>query len=281
MEHQFRSNSLKLRALAIFANYGNLNPPAWAVLAKMGAERHSDQPAQWCGTMGLKKQERYACPILRSSVAELESQRAFVDLAAKVAIITGSGGGGTGRATARRFARDGAAVVVTDKNDTGGHDTVASIEAERGRAAFFHADVSFESDIQALIGFAESRFGELDVLVNNASNPDGMGLLTGCADAIAVEVLGPMRATLAAIEVMRCRGGGAIVNIGSTSALGHGRKHSPWPAYDVGKIAQMRLTTTLACLRDRENIRVNCLVPGWVASPGPKGVLGKPDPGST
>jgi len=79
-----------------------------------------------------------------------------------------------------------------------------------------------------------------------------------------------MRATLAAIEAMRRRGGGAIVNIGSTSALGHGRKHSPWPAYDVGKMAQMRLTTTLACLRDRENIRVNCLVPAWVASPGPK-----------
>jgi NAD(P)-dependent dehydrogenase (short-subunit alcohol dehydrogenase family) len=161
-------------------------------------------------------------------------------------------------------------VVVTDKNDTGGHDTVASIEAESGRAAFFHADVSIESDIQALIAFAESRFGGLDVLVNNASSPDGMGLLTGWADAIAVEVLGPMRATLAAIEAMRRRGGGAILNIGSTSALGHGRKHSPWPAYDVGKMAQMRLTTTLACMRDRENIRVNCLVPAWIASPGPK-----------
>ena len=69
---------------------------------------------------------------------------------------------------------------------------------------------------------------------------------------------------------MRRRGGGAIVNVGSTSALGQGRKHSPWHAYDVGKMAQMRLTTTLACLRDRENIRVNCLVPAWVASPGPK-----------
>jgi hypothetical protein len=48
---------------------------------------------------------------------------------------------------------------------------------------------------------------------------------------MAVEILAPMRSTLAAIEAMRRRGGGAIVNIGSTSALGHGHKHSPWPAY--------------------------------------------------
>ena len=188
----------------------------------------------------------------------------------KVAIVTGSGGGGTGRATARRFAREGAAVVVNDVNEAGGRETVALIEAAGGRAAFCPADVKVEADIQGLIAFAESTFGGLDVLVNKASSPDGMGLLTGWTDAVRIEVLGPMHATLAAIEAMRRSGGGAIVNIGSTSALGHGRKHSPWPAYDVGKIAQIRLTTTLACLHQKENIRVNCLVPSWVASPGPK-----------
>ncbi len=193
-----------------------------------------------------------------------------MNLNAKVAIVTGSGGGGTGRAAARRFAREGAAVVVSDVNDAGGHETVALIDAEGGRSAFCHADVRNESDIKALIAFAESTFGGLDVLVNNASNPAGMGLLTGWMEAVAVEILGPMHATLAAIEAMRRRGGGAIVNIGSTSAIGHGRNHSSWPAYDVSKMAQIRLTTTLACLRDRENIRVNCLVPAWIASPGPK-----------
>lgn len=191
-------------------------------------------------------------------------------LAGKVAIITGSGGGGTGRATACRFAREGAAVVVSDVNDPGGRETVALIEAESGRAAFCHADVRAEPEIKALVAFAESTFGGVDVLVNNASSPDTMGLLTGWMDAVGVEILGPMHATLAAIEAMRRRGGGAIVNIGSTSALGHGRKHSLWPAYDVGKMAQMRLTTTLAFLRDQENIRVNCLVPAWIASPAPK-----------
>ena len=127
-----------------------------------------------------------------------------------------------------------------------------------------------ELEIRALFDFAESRFGGVDVLVNNASSPDGLGQLTGWVESIQTELLGPMRATLLAIEAMRRRGGGAIVNIGSTSALGHGRKHSRWPSYDAGKMAVMRLTTTLGPLRDQENIRVNCLVPSWVASPGPK-----------
>jgi NAD(P)-dependent dehydrogenase (short-subunit alcohol dehydrogenase family) len=193
-----------------------------------------------------------------------------VNLIGKVTIVTGSGGAGTGRATARRFAREGSAVLVTDVNDAGGRETVARIEAEGGRAAYCRADVRMEPDIHALFAFAEATFGGVDILVNNASSPDGMGFLSGWMDAVSIEILGPMRTTLAAIEAMRKRGGGAIVNIGSTSALGHGREHSFWPAYDVGKIAQMRLTTTLASLHERENIRVNCLVPAWISSPGPK-----------
>jgi len=188
----------------------------------------------------------------------------------KVAIVTGSGGGGTGRATAERLAREGASVVVSDVNDAGGRETVAWIESTGGRARFCRADVRVESEIAALIAFAEASFGGLDILVNNASSPDGHALLTGWKEMVDIEILGPMHATLAAIPAMRRRGGGSIVNIGSTSALGHGRKHSPWPAYDVGKMAQIRLTTTLGVLRDRENIRVNCLVPAWIASPGPR-----------
>ncbi|HLJ47470.1 MAG TPA: SDR family oxidoreductase [Bryobacteraceae bacterium] len=188
----------------------------------------------------------------------------------KVAMVTGSGGRGTGRATAVRFAREGAAVVVSDVNDAGGRETVELIEREGGRAAFVRADIRNEADIRAMFEFAEATFGGLDVLVNNASSPDGHGQLTGWDEMMAVEILGPMRATLAAVEAMRRRGGGAIVNVGSTSALGHGRKHAPWPAYDVGKMAQMRLATTLGCLRESDDIRVNCLVPAWIASPGPK-----------
>ena len=188
----------------------------------------------------------------------------------KVVLVTGSGGEGTGRATARRFAREGAAVVVHDINDAGGHETVRLIESAGGLAAYCHADIREEAAIAALMAFAESAFGGIDILVNNASAPDGMGQLTDWIEMMTVEILAPMRATLLAIESMRKRGGGAIVNIGSTSALSHGRKPSHWPAYDVGKMAQMRLATTLGILRASDNIRVNCLVPSWIASPAPR-----------
>ena len=191
-----------------------------------------------------------------------------MELKGKVAIVTGAGGGGSGAAEARRFAREGSLVVVSDIDERGGLETIRLIEAEGGRAVFFRADAGVESDIKSMIAFAESTYGGLDVLVNNASAPYGpQGPLERWFDAIQVDLLGAMWGTLYGIEAMRRRGGGAIVTIGSTSALGHGRKHSRSPGYDVAKAGVTRLTTTLAWLRERDNIHVNCLVPDWVASP--------------
>lgn len=188
----------------------------------------------------------------------------------KIAVVTGSGGEGTGRAAARRFAREGASVVVNDVISEGGHQTVRLIKEAGGTAVYCNADVATESGVNTLMSFAEKTFGGIDILVNNASAPDRFGAFTGWMEMMSLEILGPMRATLLAIESMRQRGGGAIVNIGSTSALGHAKKHSPWPAYDVGKMAQMRLTTTLGVLKASDGIRVNCLIPAWIASPAPK-----------
>jgi NAD(P)-dependent dehydrogenase (short-subunit alcohol dehydrogenase family) len=191
-----------------------------------------------------------------------------VEVTGKVAIVTGSGGEGSGRAIARRFARDGAKVVVCDINEPGGRETVRLIEGERGRAAFVRADVANKDDLANLFAFAETTFGGVDILVNNASDLAGSDDPLGeWFDAIQIDLLGTMHATLLAVEAMRRRGGGAIVNIGSTSALGHGYKHGPWPGYDVAKAGVIRLTTTLARLAESEKIRVNCLVPSWVASP--------------
>jgi NAD(P)-dependent dehydrogenase (short-subunit alcohol dehydrogenase family) len=186
----------------------------------------------------------------------------------KVAIVTGSGGLGSGRAHARRLAREGAAVVVSDIDEAGGRETVRLVEADGGRAAFCRADMSVDADVRALIEFAAATFAGLDILVNNASpayHPEAP--LDWWFEPIRGDLLGAMAAIRYAIPIMRSRGGGAIVNIGSTSALGHGRKHSGSPAYDIAKAGITRLTTTLGWLHKKENIRVNCFVPDWVAVP--------------
>jgi len=186
----------------------------------------------------------------------------------KVAIVTGSGGLGSGRAEARRLAREGAMVVVSDVNDEGGRETVRLIETEGGRAAFQRADMGVDAEVRSLVEFAIETFGGLDILINNASAPYRLDQpLEWWFEPVQVDLLGAMSAIRYAIPIMSSRGGGAIVNIGSTSALGHGRKHSGSPAYDVAKAAVARLTTTLAWLRETDNIRVNCFVPDWVAVP--------------
>jgi NAD(P)-dependent dehydrogenase (short-subunit alcohol dehydrogenase family) len=191
-----------------------------------------------------------------------------MNVSGKVAIVTGSGGLGSGRAHARRLAREGAAVVVSDIDEAGGRETVRLIEADGGRAAFCRADMAVDAAVQALVDFAVATFGGLDILVNNASpayHPEAP--LDWWFEPIQGDLLGAMSAIRYAIPIMRSRGGGAIVNIGSTSALGHGRKHSGSPAYDIAKAGITRLTTTLAWLRAKDNIRVNCFVPDWVAVP--------------
>ena len=92
-----------------------------------------------------------------------------MELAGKVVIVTGSGGPGSGRAHARRMAREGASVVVNDIDERGGWETVELILKEGGRASFLSADVGVESEARGLIAFAENTYGGLDVLVNNAT----------------------------------------------------------------------------------------------------------------
>src|SRR5690348_3924049 len=167
----------------------------------------------------------------------------------RVVIVSGAGGSGCGRAIATRFAAEGAAVVVSDIDETGSHQTVWAIERNGGRAAFFHADVRSESQMKDLVSFAETSFGHLDVLVNNASAPHGDEGIGSWMDAIETDLLGAAYTTRWAIEAMRRGHGGAIVNIASISALWHGRKTPGGiPGYDVAKAGMIRMTTRLASL---------------------------------
>jgi len=188
----------------------------------------------------------------------------------RAVIVTGAGGSGCGRSIAVRFAIDGAAVVVSDINDSGGQDTVRLIERHGGRAAYFRADVRNESQVRDLVSFCEATFGGVHVLVNNASAPRGE-TIDSWTDALETDLLGAVYATRWAIEAMRRNQGGAVVNIASISALWHGRKTAGgFPGYDVAKAGMIRMTTRLAFLADTDGIRVNCLAPGWIATEGPR-----------
>lgn len=189
-----------------------------------------------------------------------------------VAVVTGSGGTGCGRAIARRFARDGLAVVVSDTNEAGGHETVDLIEGDGGRAAFCRADIRDEEQARQLIAFAATTFGGVDVLINNASAPHApVEGIAGWFDSLHTDLIGTLYVTRYAFDAMRARGGGSIVTISSISALWQGRTTpGGFPGYDVAKAGVIRMTTGLARDAEAVRIRVNCLAPGWIDSDGPR-----------
>jgi NAD(P)-dependent dehydrogenase (short-subunit alcohol dehydrogenase family) len=194
-------------------------------------------------------------------------------LKGRTAIVTGSGGTGCGRAIALRLAKEGASVVVSDTNVAGGEETLHLIQSSGGRAVFCRADVRQEAEVRDLLAFAAKQPGIPGVLVNNASAPFSHGYeLDHWLRTVETDFVGPLLTTRYAIETMRAMGsGGAIINIASISALWHGRRtDAAAPAYDAAKAGLLRLTTGLVGLAKTDNIRVNCLAPGWIATDGPR-----------
>lgn len=192
-----------------------------------------------------------------------------MELRGRVAIVTGSGGEGSGRAEALRLAAEGCRVVVSDIKKAGGNETVRRIVEAGGKAAFHLCDVAHQDEVRELVAFAEKTFGGLDILINNASGP---GYTPGIPveewyPTLHIDLLGAIYGVQYALPAMRKRGGGAIINVSSTSAVTHGPGHSKMSPYDIAKIGVLRLTTTLSALRESDNIRVNCLVPHWVGTP--------------
>src|SRR5437660_1053502 len=194
---------------------------------------------------------------------------ARMELHGRVALTTGGGGPGTGRAVGMRLAAEGASVVVADVDVEGGHETVRRIEAAGGRAAFIRADVTVESDVAAMTAFAGQAYGGLDVLVNSAGGPAAPYFPDAPSDhwgrALDLNLRGPMFAIQHALPSMRLRGGGAVVNIASVAGLGTMR--STPIEYAVAKAGLIRLTAVLGPLAARDGVRVNCVVPDWIATP--------------
>src|ERR671919_595075 len=174
-------------------------------------------------------------------------------LAGKVALISGAARG-MGAAEARLFAREGAQVVIADVLDTEGKAVEAEVTAAGGAAVFVHLDVTREVEWAQAIAVAESRFGKLNVLVNNA----GIGAASRIEDTDAeawdrvmeVNAKGVFLGTRAAIPAMRRAGGGSIVNI--SSQLGLVGMDDSSPQYTASKGAVRLLTKTTALQYARE-----------------------------
>ena len=179
----------------------------------------------------------------------------------KVALVTG-GGGGFGAEIVRRFAAEGASVIVADMNSELGE----KVAEEIGDAArFSQCDVRSSDDVAAAVALAESAFGGLDIIVNNA----GIGMVKQIADVseedwtacIDTNLKGPFFGCKHAVRHMASGGGGAIVNTASNAGL-LPRAHDP--VYSISKMALVAMTKSLALCHARDRIRVNCVCPGPV-----------------
>lgn len=186
----------------------------------------------------------------------------------KVAVITGAASG-MGRATALRFAKEGAAVVVADLNSQDGEAVISEIAAGGGRAVFQRTDVTSEAAIQSMIDRAVKEYGRLDITYNNA----GIGGATGRLEDTTGEDWDKTFAVLTravffgikhSIAPMRKGGGGSII---STSSLAGLRGVAGIHAYSAAKAAVVNLTESASIALGHDRIRVNCICPGGILTP--------------
>jgi NAD(P)-dependent dehydrogenase (short-subunit alcohol dehydrogenase family) len=183
----------------------------------------------------------------------------------KVALITGAGSG-IGRETSLLFAKEGASIVVVDINDQAGEATVQMVRERGGQAAYIRADVSKAADCEQMIRFAETTFGKLDVLFNNAgishaNDDDAVNTELAVWDlTFEVNVKGVFLGCKYGIPALRRAGGGSIINTASFVALLGAA--TPQLAYTASKGAVLSMTRELAVIHAREHIRVNALCPG-------------------
>jgi NAD(P)-dependent dehydrogenase (short-subunit alcohol dehydrogenase family) len=192
-----------------------------------------------------------------------------------VAIVTG-GSSGIGRAIAERFAADGVDVVVCSREQDNVDPVAEGIaESERpGEALAVECDVTDRDAVEALVEATVEEFGGIDVLVNNAGasfmadfddiSPNGWETI------VDINVNGTYHCTHAAAEYLK-DGGGSVINLSSVA----GQRGSPLMShYGAAKAAVINFTTTLSYEWADDGVRVNCIAPGFVATPGVESQMG-------
>ena len=188
-------------------------------------------------------------------------------LKGRVAIVTGAASG-IGRASAIAFAREGARVVVADRNEHGGNETTTAIQAEGFDAFFADVDVTREAEIAQMVEKTVALWGQIDVLFNNAGvvlvKPIELMSEEEWDRVMAINVKAAFLAIKHVVPHMRRKGKGAILNTGSIASF---TGQVGTPVYSASKGAIALLTKSLALDLGRDRIRVNCICPGITDTP--------------
>ena len=189
-------------------------------------------------------------------------------LADKVAIITGAGSG-MGRASAIRFAEEGAKVVIADLDPKSGQETQDMVQAKGGEAVFVEANVAKEGDVENVVRTTIDKFAKLNILFNNAGCPQ----LTKPFETIGeeewqrimdVNVRGIFLGAKCALAELKKAGNGVILNTASVAAI---LPRAGSAAYAASKGAVITLTKVLANELGPSGIRVNAILPGPTETP--------------
>ncbi len=193
----------------------------------------------------------------------------------KTAIVVGAGqspgsGMGNGRATALRFAQEGAKIMAVDRELALAEETAALVRKEGGDCFSFEADVTKEAAMAAMVGEAKKRWGRVDILHYN------VGVSLGGGDAplaeiteqafdnvMAINLRGAVMACKHAIPVMRAQKSGVILMISSLAAI----ERYPYVAYKASKAAMVAFTRQVAIENAEHGIRVNVILPGLMDTP--------------
>jgi hypothetical protein len=194
----------------------------------------------------------------------------------KKVLVTG-GGKGIGREIARSFASAKAMVMIADKDETAARETIDLISSSRRTAWFCLADISNPSDVNRLVDETKRVLGGIDVLINNAGfgiwkSPDIL-TIEEWDSVIDTNLRGVFLCSREAAKIIRMAGGGSIINIASTRAI---MSEPDSEAYAASKGGIVALTHAMAASYAKDNIRVNCISPGWIET-GDYGKLRKID----
>lgn len=186
-------------------------------------------------------------------------------LAGRSAVVTGSTAG-IGRGIAKRFAAEGAHVVVNGRNDDRGRQVVDEILGSGGTAAYFHADVGDGGAIEEMVRFAVYTYGRIDVMVNNAHSGKSGSISEMDESAWDAHMAVALRSVflgcrLAVLEMLKQGGGGSLINISSSLGMRPGRCNA---SYSTAKAAIINLTRSIAVDFGMHNIRANTISPSWI-----------------